>query len=184
MVGVSSSRIRHAGVVWLLFLIRHPIFDWCGVTWWSKNKHHINTCLKEIGLRHLVLLNTPLSTVNPNWENLRIQLRNQQTCTSGNHNRFRGGPMLLMLHIRFARVSMISRIWRTWKLKIEWHSTYVMYSLHCNYSQPLRVTVVYCSLDSSKIGLRDSWCSCIYCDFVWCPPPGRLFSANNFRYSR
>ena len=31
-----------------------------------------------------------------------------------------------------------------------------MYSLDYNYSQPLRVTVVYCSLDSSKIGVRDS----------------------------
>lgn len=32
------------------FLIRTPIHNWCVVGWKLKNKHHTNTCLKEIGL--------------------------------------------------------------------------------------------------------------------------------------
>ena len=35
------------------------------------------------------------STLNSghNWEDLHIQLRNQQICTSNNHNQIKGGPL-------------------------------------------------------------------------------------------
>ena len=35
------------------------------------------------------------STLNNehNWEDLRVYLRNQQTCTSNNYNYMRGGPI-------------------------------------------------------------------------------------------
>ena len=58
-----------------------------------------------------------------NWEGLRIQLNNQRTCTSNNHNLIGGGQFfnmvlhifivdLLMQHMFFC-VNLISRSWRT-----------------------------------------------------------------------
>ena len=52
--------------------------------------------------------NNNYSTLNSehNWEDVWIQLRNQQTCTSDNYNLIRGGPIfnpiLHMFHCRFA----------------------------------------------------------------------------------
>ena len=64
-----------------------PIVDWCVIRWGSKNKHHINTCSKEIGLSLETLLK--YSTLSREHEHLStMQLRNQQTCTSKNHNNF------------------------------------------------------------------------------------------------
>ena len=42
--------IRHAGVIGLLFLIGHLLFDWCVIRWGWKNKHCNDICLKGIGL--------------------------------------------------------------------------------------------------------------------------------------
>lgn len=38
------------GCYLVTFLTRTPLFQWCGVRCGSKNKHHQDTCLKEIGL--------------------------------------------------------------------------------------------------------------------------------------
>ena len=71
---------------WLVFLIT-PLdvlgmwFDEC-----PRKKHHKVTCFEEIGL-HLQIFITKLhSSVNTIGEGLCIQLRNQQTCTSDNHD--------------------------------------------------------------------------------------------------
>ena len=45
--------------------------DWCGIRWGSKNKHHKDTCSKEIGLRFQIELTTPLNSEH-NWEDLYI----------------------------------------------------------------------------------------------------------------
>ena len=56
---------RCAGVIWLLFLNRTPIFDWCvPLRWRSKNKHDKDTCSEEIALCLQILLTTPHSVVN------------------------------------------------------------------------------------------------------------------------
>ena len=36
--------------VWMPLLNHTPIFDWCVVQQESKNKHHKDTCFKEVGL--------------------------------------------------------------------------------------------------------------------------------------
>jgi hypothetical protein len=46
------------------FHIQTLIFDWCVVQWRSKNKHHKDTRLKEIGLHLQLLLITPHSIGN------------------------------------------------------------------------------------------------------------------------
>jgi hypothetical protein len=46
------------------FLNRAPMFDWYVVQWLSNNKHHKDTCSKQIGLRLQIIIITPHSTVN------------------------------------------------------------------------------------------------------------------------
>ena len=46
----------------LTLLNRTPTFDWCAVRWGSKNKHHKDTCSKEVELRLQML-----STISP-WQ--------------------------------------------------------------------------------------------------------------------
>ena len=74
------------GLKWLVFLIG-PI-DLIDM-WFGEDQiaNVIKTqCLKEIGLHLQILITTLHSIVPHNWEHLCIQLRNQQTCTSNNHN--------------------------------------------------------------------------------------------------
>ena len=59
--------------------------------------------LNEIGLRLQISLTTLHSNDEQNWEDLCIQLRNQQTCASDNHILIRGGMILnLVFHRVFA----------------------------------------------------------------------------------
>ena len=48
----------------IIFQNRTPKVDWDVVRWGLKNKHHIGTCLKEVGLCLHVLLTSPQSIVN------------------------------------------------------------------------------------------------------------------------
>ena len=50
--------LRYAGVIIrFVFLNATPIFDLCTAQWGSKNKHHQDTCVKEVGLCLKILLN-------------------------------------------------------------------------------------------------------------------------------
>ena len=86
-----------AGVILLLFLIKplHLI----GV--WFNEQNHEGTCLKDIGLS---LLNS-----EHNWEDLCIQLRNQQTCKFDKSREVQfTTQFFLMLHCRFANATQVS----------------------------------------------------------------------------
>ena len=66
------------GAIQYLFLIR-PLYliSVCSLVR-IKEKHHMETCLKDIGLHLQILLTTPHSIVEHHWEELCIQLRMQQ----------------------------------------------------------------------------------------------------------
>ena len=71
------------GLKWLVFLI--GLLDLIGiyvVQWGSTSKYKKDTCLKEIGLCLQIIITNLHSMNEHNWEDLCIQLRNQQTCTS------------------------------------------------------------------------------------------------------
>lgn len=58
------SIIDGCGVIWTLFSIGLLIFDWCMVMWRLKNKHHKDTCVKEIKLHLQVFWITLHSIMN------------------------------------------------------------------------------------------------------------------------
>jgi hypothetical protein len=72
---------------WLIFLIK-PLYlfsMWFGED--QKRKHNKDTCLEEIGPQLQISIIALPSIVNTyNWEDLRIQIKIQQTHTSGAHN--------------------------------------------------------------------------------------------------
>lgn len=46
---------------------------WHMIRWWSKKKHHNNTCLKDTGLYNQIFLSSiPTFDHEHNWEDLRI----------------------------------------------------------------------------------------------------------------
>jgi len=83
------SRIRRMGLKWLVFLIRSLYIDWY-VVWWDQRENIVKTQFK----RDWITSSTTSSTINNystlnnghDWEDLCIQIRNQQTCTFDNHN--------------------------------------------------------------------------------------------------
>ena len=100
-VGLTPQ--RYVGVIQLPFFYWTPIFHRCVVRWIWKLKHHKDTCLEEIRLCPKISFSTPHSIMNTNWEDLCIQLRNQHTYTSNNHNYVRGGPISVSMRpCRFA----------------------------------------------------------------------------------
>ena len=84
----SQHPLRHTGLKWLRFFNWTPRCDWCLVHRGPKNKHHHqDTCLKEGGLHLQTLITTIHSIVNTIESTyICIQLKNQQTCISNNHN--------------------------------------------------------------------------------------------------
>ena len=118
--------IKEMHLKWLVFLIKPLYFDWYVVRWGSRSKHRKGTCLKEIGLRRQIWVNYSTLHSEHNWEDLCIQLRNQQLCTSDNHSRNQGRSYFqchfcicfvanLPLQHEFCCVNMIGKCWRTWK---------------------------------------------------------------------
>ena len=115
------------GLKWFSFLIGPPYL--IGI--WFGEDQRVNiikyTCVKEIGLRLQLWNNYSTLNIEHNWEDLCIMLRNQQTCTSDNHNYIMGGPNfqsslwtcfivdLLMQH-KFCSVNLVGRSWRTCKM--------------------------------------------------------------------
>ena len=82
---------------WLVFLIRSLYLI---NTWFGEDQRANDTCVKEIGLCHQLLMTVIHSIVNTIWENLYIHIRSQQTCTFNNHNQIRGGLIFnLVLHV-------------------------------------------------------------------------------------
>lgn len=71
--------IRHADVIWATSLNQTHTFEWCEVRCGPKNKHHIGTCLKEIGLSSNFIKHF---TPSREGGGKCIHLRNQHTCTS------------------------------------------------------------------------------------------------------
>ena len=68
------------------------ILDQCVVCIWGpNNKHHKDTCLKEIGLPSPNCINYSTLNNEPNQEDRWIPSRNQQTCPFDNHNYIKGG---------------------------------------------------------------------------------------------
>ena len=94
---------------WLVFLIG-PL-DSIGM-WFNEDQrsHHNDMCLKDIGLRLQILITYHTITNKQNWQNLCIQTRNQQTCTSNTHNKIKGGPIsnpvFADFHRRFANARL------------------------------------------------------------------------------
>ena len=74
------------GLKWVVFLIEPLDLIWYVVRWGSKSKHYKDICLKEIGLCLQILITYSTLNSEHDWEDLYIQLRNQQTCISDNHN--------------------------------------------------------------------------------------------------
>jgi hypothetical protein len=68
------------------FLNRTPVFDWCVVWQGSKNKHHRDTFLKEIGLHFEVILSTTHSIVNTIGKTYVFNWGFNIHATSVNHN--------------------------------------------------------------------------------------------------
>ena len=62
--------LSYAGVYLVTVLNRTPIAGWCVVRGGSNKRHHKDTLLKEIGLGIQILLPTPHSIANKNWEDL------------------------------------------------------------------------------------------------------------------
>ena len=77
--------MKYVNVIWLFFLNRTPIFDWCAVRQESKNKQNKDTCSKRLDLFFITFINYSTLDNERNWEDLCFQLRNQQTCASDNH---------------------------------------------------------------------------------------------------
>ena len=96
-----------------------PILDWYVIRWGSKSKHHIDTCLKEIGLH----INHSTLNSEHSWEDLCFWSRSQQMCTFNNHKWIRGGLIFnpIYVHAFIANATqvwcanLIVRSWRTWK---------------------------------------------------------------------
>ena len=76
--------LRYVGVLRLLFLIRHLYL--IGV--WLSEDQRTNMMKTQFGLRCQIFFTSYYSTLNTehNWEDLSIQLRNQQTCAFNNQN--------------------------------------------------------------------------------------------------
>jgi hypothetical protein len=97
---------------------------WFGEDQRAKSKHYNDTCSKAIGLHLQILITTLHSTLNSkhNCEVLCIQLKNQQTCTSDNHNKIRGGPifnpfsfqMFRCTSANATRLTFVNLVGRSW----------------------------------------------------------------------
>ena len=98
------------------FLGRTPMFDWYVVGWGLKNKHHNNTCLKEIG-PWCQILYWLLYTQWWTWLGGSMYLIKESTSLHGSFN-FNMGFFwvvdLLMQH-QFCCANIIGESWRTWK---------------------------------------------------------------------
>ena len=68
------------------FLNQTPRLDWYVVRWGLENQHHEGACLNEIWIMSSNINNYSTLNSENNWEDLCIQLRNQQTCTLDDHN--------------------------------------------------------------------------------------------------
>ncbi len=77
----------------------------------SQSTHHKDTCLQEIALCLQILITTLHPIVNTNWEDLCIQLINQQTCASIIVYDMNGVPISIQfsnkLYQRFANATQI-----------------------------------------------------------------------------
>ena len=73
-------------VLFSVFLNRTPILDWCMVGWGSKNKHHERHIFIRYWTKFSNFVTHSKLNSEHNWEDLCIQLRNQQAYTSGDHN--------------------------------------------------------------------------------------------------
>ena len=62
-----------------------------------KIKRHKDMSLEEIGLLQKLKNKVKYFALNRehNWKNLYIQLRNQQACTTNNHNWIQEGPIFV-----------------------------------------------------------------------------------------
>lgn len=86
--------LRYAGAIQSLFL-SDPLYMkpvWFGG---SKNKHHEDKCVKKDWTKFLDIDNYSILDSEHNWEDMWIQLWNQQTCTSSNnHYNWRKGSSI------------------------------------------------------------------------------------------
>ena len=129
----------YAGVDSVTFAHQTPTFDWCVVRWGSKNRHHKDACLKEIGIHFQISLTTPHAVVNMIG---RTHVFNQGinnhafpiTITKSGEVQFSVCCCryfvidMLVLH-KFGAVRLINRRWR--RRKMNWTTQgYVMLKCH------------------------------------------------------
>ena len=103
---------KACGWYFVTFLIGHLYFGWCVVRWVSKNKHHKNTCFKEIGLRLKNIVKHSILNIGTQMGRPTYQLRNWQTSTIKTHNWIGGGVRFsiwsMMLHHELAIATQVS----------------------------------------------------------------------------
>ena len=86
----SQTHIKVCGCYSFTFLNWTPSCDSCVYWLGSKNKHHTDThVLKEVGLRSQIYVKYSTLDSEDNWKDQCTQWRDQQACTSGNHNQIR-----------------------------------------------------------------------------------------------
>jgi hypothetical protein len=139
--------VKEGGCYLVTFPHQTFIFDWCMVHWWSKNKHHKNTYLKEIRLHLQILLTTPHSIV---YITRRTYIFNQginkcalpMTITKSEKVKFLN-PIFanactidLLIQHKFCCVILIDRSWRTWKMT-QITPTYLTHCYHSSWWQDL-----------------------------------------------
>ena len=89
-------------------------FDSYVVQWRPKSKHHKDTCSKRDRAPSLNTHNGSTINNEHTWEDLcNMQLRNQQTCTSDNHNLTMGRPILnlVSLHTYHRGFANATQVW-------------------------------------------------------------------------
>ena len=114
-VSLDKWGIRYGGVIRLLFsMIRHLYLIGVWLGWGWKNKHHKRHGLKEIGrlcLHILLLTISPSIRTEDNYEDICIQLKNQQMFTlitiSKSREFWFSIQFLLMFHCRFSNATVL-----------------------------------------------------------------------------
>ena len=91
--------LRYVSVVQMFPFNWTPIFEWWMAKWRSTNKHRKDTCSKNIGLRFQILFTTPHLIMNIIGMTYAFDWRDQQTCTSNNHNWIGRGPIFNMMFL-------------------------------------------------------------------------------------
>ena len=102
------------------------IWRMCGLSEDRRTNINKATRLKRDWTTSSIFINYSKLSSEHNWEDLCVQLRNRQTCTSDNHNLIRGGPIFnpvfddcfimdLPMQHRLRCVNLIVRSRRTWK---------------------------------------------------------------------